>query len=156
MQSMESRTWTGEHETTGDARAVLAAQAWIGTPYVLGAALRGKGCDCVGLVRGVWADVTGNPVPAVPPWRADWVNSKARVLVDAARKYLEPVPMDQAAPGTVLVLRMQNREAHCGILDFNGRFIHAVENVGVRSVPSKAFIPQIAFAANFPITSREA
>ena len=27
---------------------------WIGTPYRHQASLKGVGCDCLGLVRGVW------------------------------------------------------------------------------------------------------
>lgn len=131
-------------------RALTSARAWIGTPYVLGAALRGKGCDCVGLIRGVWSDVTGRPAPPPPPWRADWANSSARVLVDAARTYLVPVKPSAATPGSVLVLRVQNREAHCGILDEHDQLIHAVEGAGVVSVPADSFLPQVAFAANFP------
>lgn len=52
---------------TSEPQALIAARAWMGTPYVLSAALRGVGCDCIGLVRGVWSDVTGKPAPAPPP-----------------------------------------------------------------------------------------
>jgi NlpC/P60 family putative phage cell wall peptidase len=30
------------------------ARAWIGTPDRHQASLKGMGCDCLGLVRGVW------------------------------------------------------------------------------------------------------
>lgn len=131
--------------------AVTAARSWIGTPYVLGAALRGAGCDCVGLVRGVWGDLQGLPPPPAPPWRNDWANSSARPLVAAAKEYLCPIPLDQAGPGDVVVLRVQGtREAHCGVLDHGGRFIHAMEGVGVVSVPFDAYRPGLAFAASFP------
>jgi len=134
-----------------DPAPLLAARAWIGTPYVLGAAVRGAGCDCVGLVRGVWSDLTGRPAPPAPPWRADWANASARPLVAAARQYLEPVPLDTAAPGDVVVLRVQGtREAHCGILETRGRFIHAIEGVGVACVPFDAYRPGLSFAARFP------
>ena len=33
---------------------VAEARAWIGTPYRHQASLKGVGCDCLGLVRGVW------------------------------------------------------------------------------------------------------
>ncbi len=38
---------------------VAEARSWIGTPYRHGAALKGSGCDCLGLVRGVWRGVFG-------------------------------------------------------------------------------------------------
>lgn len=135
---------------TSPSPAVLAARAWIGTPYVLGAALRGIGCDCVGLVRGVWGDLNACPPPPAPPWRADWANSSARPLVAAARKYLTPLPLDQAGPGDVVVLRVhRTREAHCGVLDHGDRFIHAMEGVGVVRVPFDAYRPGVAFVARF-------
>ncbi len=132
-------------------QALLAAQGWLGTPYVLGAALRGAGCDCVGLIRGVWSDLTGNPAPPPPPWRQDWANSSARPLVAAARKYLHPIPLDHARPGDVVVLRIGGtREAHCGILAMDGNFIHAMEGHGVVCVPFSAYRPGLSFAARFP------
>lgn len=130
--------------------ATLAARSWIGTPYVLGAALSGAGCDCVGLVRGVYGDLHQIAPPPPPPWRADWVNSSARPLVAAARQYLHPIPTETAGPGDVVVLRVQGtREAHCGILDHGDRFIHAMEGVGVVSVPFAGYRPALAFAASF-------
>ena len=38
---------------------VEAARHWLGTPYHHQASLRGVGCDCLGLVRGVWRDLLG-------------------------------------------------------------------------------------------------
>ena len=37
-------------------RIVDLARGWIGTPYLHQASCRGIGCDCLGLVRGVWRD----------------------------------------------------------------------------------------------------
>ena len=36
---------------------VAEAHRWIGTPYRHQASLRGVGCDCLGLLRGVWREV---------------------------------------------------------------------------------------------------
>lgn len=128
------------------------ARLWVGTPYVLGAALRGAGCDCVGLVRGVWSEYTGRPLPAAPPWRADWANDRARPLVAAARQYLVPKDPQEAGPGDVVVLRVQGtREAHCGILEDGDQLIHAMEAVGVVRVPFATYRPAVAYAASFPL-----
>ena len=37
---------------------VARARAWIGTPYRHRASCRGAGADCLGLVRGVWREVS--------------------------------------------------------------------------------------------------
>lgn len=152
MPTLGKAGLTVDHATDGDAPAALAAaRAWIGTPYMIGQALRGVGCDCVGLVRGVWSDVTGRPAPDAPPFRADWHNAPGRPLVAAARAYLDPVALSEARPGDVVVLRVQgSREAHCGILETDGQIIHAVETVGVVRVPFEAFRPGVTFCARFP------
>jgi NlpC/P60 family putative phage cell wall peptidase len=51
---------------------VTAARAWLGTPYRHQAATLGAGCDCVGLLRGVWRTLYGKEPPPLPPYRADW------------------------------------------------------------------------------------
>ncbi|MGA8997361.1 MAG: peptidase P60, partial [Pseudolabrys sp.] len=38
---------------------VAETRRWIGTPYRHQASLIGVGCDCLGLVRGVWRAVVG-------------------------------------------------------------------------------------------------
>jgi NlpC/P60 family putative phage cell wall peptidase len=35
---------------------VTLARGWIGTPYRHQASLKGVGCDCLGLLRGVWRE----------------------------------------------------------------------------------------------------
>ena len=48
---------------------VAAARRWIGTPYRHQASLIHVGCDCLGLVRGVWREVIGDEPEAAPPIR---------------------------------------------------------------------------------------
>jgi NlpC/P60 family putative phage cell wall peptidase len=45
---------------------IAEARAWIGTPYHHQAARKGVGCDCLGLVRGVWRATYGAD-PEHPP-----------------------------------------------------------------------------------------
>lgn len=130
-------------------RVVAAARAWIGTPYVRGAALRGAGCDCVGLIRGVLADVAGRPVPPVPGWRDDWALAPGRPLFRAAAEHLAPALPDPR-PGDVVAFRIAGHEAHVGILAPEGRVIHAAEGVGVVEVPLGGYAERIAFRAAFP------
>lgn len=128
---------------------VALARGWIGTPYVTGQALKGAGCDCVGLVRGVLAEVTGRELIAAPPFRADWAAAPGHPLLAAARLHLVALPLDDAAPGDVLALRLgPRRVTHAGILAAPGRLIHAVEGVGVAEVSLGAWRarPVAAFA----------
>ncbi len=57
------------------AAAVAAARAWIGTPYVHQASVKGVGCDCLGLLRGVWRELRGAEPLAVPNYSPDWAEA---------------------------------------------------------------------------------
>jgi len=57
------------------ARIVDAARGWIGTPYRHQAACRGAGCDCLGLVRGVWRELVGPEPERLPPYAPDWAEA---------------------------------------------------------------------------------
>ena len=52
----------------GGGSIVAIARGWIGTPYVHQASVKGAGCDCLGLLRGVWREVHGEEPEAAPAW----------------------------------------------------------------------------------------
>ena len=62
------------------------ARSWIGTPYRHQASLKVVGCDCLGLLRGVWRGVMGQEPELPPPYSADWAEAGADTLVAAARR----------------------------------------------------------------------
>ena len=112
-------------------RALAEALTWLGTPYRHQASTRGVGCDCLGLVRGVWRAIQGEEPEAVVPYRADWaeVCGEERLL-EAARRWLVEKPVEAAVPGDVLLFRMAPGAAvkHCAILSRGGptpRIVHA-------------------------------
>lgn len=110
---------------------VASARGWVGTPYRHRAAVRGVGCDCLGLLVGVWREVTGTAPPALPNYRADWRDaSHAAELQALADAWLAPGEM---GPGAVLLFRMgaSALPRHCGIMVAAGRFVHAQERLGV-------------------------
>jgi NlpC/P60 family putative phage cell wall peptidase len=109
--------------------AVLAeAREWIGTPYVHQASAKGAGCDCLGLVRGLWRALYGAEPEAPPAYTPDWAErAGAETLLEAARRHLREVAVSEAAPGDVLLFRMhaQAPVKHCAVLDEDSRIIHA-------------------------------
>lgn len=111
------------------ARALAEARRWLGTPYQHQASMPGVGCDCLGLVRGVWRALHGDEPEPTPPYTPDWAERGGEeTLLAAARRWLVEIPMGEARPGDVLVFRMSAGvpAKHCGILSGEGdRFIHA-------------------------------
>lgn len=134
---------------------VAAAERWIGTPYRHQASLRGAGCDCLGLVRGVWRDVFGVEPEAPPPYSADWGEAGAReFLLDAGRRHMVEILRDDARPGDVLVFRMrQGRIAkHMAIVAFGDTMIHAASGACVERAPIGAYRRRAVAAFIFPGT----
>jgi len=135
-------------------RIVAEARAWIGTPYRHQASLKGVGCDCLGLVRGVWREVLG-PEPELPPaYSADWAEASGREsLAQAARRHLVAAALDALQPGDVLLFRWRASlpAKHAAILVAPDRMVHAHDGVAVREV---YFAPwwrrRLAFAFSFP------
>jgi NlpC/P60 family putative phage cell wall peptidase len=110
---------------------VAAARAWLGTPYRHRASVLGAGCDCLGLLRGVWRTLYGDEPAAVPNYRADGRDAGDDLLVGLAR-FLPPASGGLAA-GQVVLFRLgrQRSARHCGIMVGPSRFVHAQERLGV-------------------------
>ncbi len=103
--------------------------------------VRGVGCDCLGLVRGVWREVVGPEPEAPPPYTPDWAErTGAETLRDAARRWLTETPLNAARPGDVVLFRMGAGAPakHAAILSGADRLIHAYWG---RAVTETAFIP---------------
>lgn len=123
------------------ARIVSAARAWIGTPYVHQASTKGAGCDCLGLLRGVWRDILGQEPEAVPAYTMDWSEpQREERLWAAAARHLSAKAREDAAPGDVLLFRMRDLGVakHLGIQGAVGEapsFLHAYTGHGVVESP---------------------
>jgi len=159
---------------TAPARIVKAARRWLGTPYHDQASVRGAGCDCLGLIRGVWRDVVGdepqNKTGPVPPYSRDWGETgPVEVLAEAARAAMIELDTADASTGDVILFRMRAGAIakHCGILSGAARgvrshrggrprFIHAYERTGViEQELTAAWKRRIAFAFRFPTSNRK-
>ncbi len=89
--------------------AVAEALTWIATPYRHQASLKGVGCDCIGLVRGVWRALSGEDV-GLPAYTPDWAEVGEReALLEGLAARFESVELAAAEPGDVLVFRMRLR-----------------------------------------------
>ncbi|MEJ6477045.1 MAG: NlpC/P60 family protein [Octadecabacter sp.] len=138
---------------------VRAARGWVGTPYHHQAATKGAGCDCLGLIRGVWRDVIGDLPEAVPPYAPDWDEPQGRdLLLAACRRLLLAKPVATAQAGDVVVFRMRAGSVakHLGIQSQTGSsaaFIHSFQGHGV--VESQFSAPwQRRIAARFAFPTR--
>lgn len=124
-----------------DAAVVAAARGWIGTPYRHQASLRGVGCDCLGLLRGVWREVVGPEPETPPPYAPDWAEAGGtEALWDAAARWFEPADAAVTA-GRVLLFRWREGSPakHCAIATSPAAMIHAHEGAAVAEAPLPPF-----------------
>ena len=123
-------------ETAGE-RISVAAKQWIGTPFHHRASLRGVGCDCIGLVCGVWREVGGPDYLDLPVYgpagQGDWPGED---LLDGLSRYLQPLGGLDPKLGDVIALQIspQGPAQHLGIVTNagpDGKFVHAYARRGV-------------------------
>jgi NlpC/P60 family putative phage cell wall peptidase len=151
------------------AAVVAIARSWLGTPYHHQMAVRQAGCDCLGLVRGVYAEFYGAPAEEAPPYSPDWAEATGtETLIDAAERHLvrvttkggRPYARD-LAPGDVLIFRMNRKgpakhaailtALNCGAIGGDA-MIHAFEHNPVCEVPMNGFWwARLAAGYRFPM-----
>lgn len=133
---------------------VVLARSWLGTPYHHQASLKGVGCDCLGLVRGVYAEAFGCAPEQPPPYSRDWAESTGReTMIEAAARHLIPIDPGEAQPGDILIFRLRPGAVakHSAILTGENRMIHAVEGAPVCEINiAPWWRRRIAAAFRFP------
>jgi NlpC/P60 family putative phage cell wall peptidase len=133
---------------------VAETRDWIGTPYRHQASLKGVGCDCLGLVRGVWRGVIGQEPERAPPYAPDWAEAASgEPLADAAARHLVAIHRDAFGEGDVVLFRWRNNlpAKHAAIVTAAGMMVHAHDGAAVAEV---ALAPwwrrRLAYAFRFP------
>ena len=133
---------------------IAAARSWIGTPYRHQASVKAVGCDCLGLVRGVWREVLGTEPETMPAYSPDWAEAGGReTLVEAASRHMMPVAYADMQPGDLLLFRWRRHlpAKHAGILASDVSFIHAQDGACVCEAPlSPWWRRRIAYVFRFP------
>jgi len=128
-----------------ETEVVQIARSWIGTPYVHQASVKGAGCDCLGLLRGVFRELSGEEAETPPPYSPDWAEATgAETLYSAMLRHLSEIELPAPAPGDIALFRMAPRSPakHCGIVAMrDGRLslIHARQNKQVSEERFSAF-----------------
>lgn len=134
---------------------VTLARSWIGTPYHNMAAIKGRGCDCLGLLRGLYAEVTDGELIGVPvyPGRPPRVALGRETMLEAACKYLVEVPKDTRGPAVVLVFRTHPKLVawHCGVMTTETKMVHSHSGRAVYEVSlGNRWEPKVVAAFRFP------
>jgi NlpC/P60 family putative phage cell wall peptidase len=123
---------------------VAEARSWLKTPYHRHASLKGVGCDCLGLHRGIGtvfgivfqeASHEVADILRAPQW---FLHLQEEYFLDvfATCPALEPVPLDAVRPGDALLFGFGDHPcSHAGVLTTPARFVHALYGKEVREDP---------------------
>ncbi|MBX8824563.1 NlpC/P60 family protein [Ochrobactrum sp. SFR4] len=123
-------------------RVLAIAEEWLGTPYRHGASRLQVGCDCLGLIRGIWRELYGTEPEDTGTYSRDWAElSRDEPLINAARRHMHLKPLSDIEAGDLLIFRWRDGVSakHLGVMAENNRFIHAYEG---HSVTLSALVPQ--------------
>ncbi len=137
-------------------RAAIVAEArgWIGTRYCHQGSRKGVGCDCLGLVRGVYRNCIGSEPEMPPPYAPDWAEASGEEsLADAALRHLVPVAREEISGGDVLLFRWREGYVakHAAIATSEGTMIHAHDGAAVCEVTlTPWWRRRLAYAFRFP------
>jgi NlpC/P60 family putative phage cell wall peptidase len=132
---------------------VAAARGWIGTPYRHQGQLKGVGCDCLGMILGVWREVGGGFEGSVPPYTPDWAEANGReTLAEGFRAHLMEIDPGEAEAGDVVLFRWRTHlpAKHAAILTARDRMVHSQQHAAVTEVPvSDWWRRRMAYAFSF-------
>lgn len=120
---------------------VAEALRWAGTPYRHQGSRRDVGCDCLGLVRGVWAQVYGVEPERPGAYSMDWAEAGGgEPLLEAARRHcVEHEGRPERGDLVLFRWRAGLPAKHAGIMVGPEHFIHAYEGA---AVVVSALVPQ--------------
>lgn len=122
-------------------RVLTEAKSWLDTPYQHQASEKGAGCDCLGLIRGIYRHLYGAEPVAPPPYSPNWAEEQGQeTLYEAAREWLCEIPNTNVIPGDIMLFRMTPTSPckHIAILTAPKVMIHAYWG---RAVVESCFVP---------------
>jgi cell wall-associated NlpC family hydrolase len=116
------------------------ATTWLGTPFHAGAAIKGVGCDCFGLIAALAAEAGG---PTLYPLPFAYTTDKFGLALREADflSLLALIAQPVAAPEVGDVLSFKGADGvqrHCAFLFPHNQLLHSVERHGVCLAPYSA------------------
>lgn len=126
---------------------VSAARGWLGTPFLHQGRLKGKGCDCVGLAKGVAVELDIKV--------GDYLNytrhPDPQLMLRLLRENLEEITVEEAKEGDLYYMYFVNDPTHIAIKTDKG-IIHSHLRVGkvVEQSLNKVWMKRIVKAFRYP------
>jgi NlpC/P60 family putative phage cell wall peptidase len=114
---------------------VAVAESWFGTPYRPHSCLKGVGCDCGSLLKGVYEEAGFVPSVLLPENYSVQISQHKldTTYIDIVMKYMQEITEAEVLPGDVVLYKMGvGVWAHAAIIKVWPEFvIHSLEADGV-------------------------
>ncbi len=123
-------------------RIIAEARSWLGTPWRHQASVKGVGCDCAGLVRGVGnalglMDCREGAVGTAEfagygraPEPKRMIRALDRFMTRSSRAAARQPDALEPVPGSVLLIRFDRDPQHLAILTLEDTIVHALASAG--------------------------
>ena len=103
---------------------VATARSWIGTPFHHQARVKGKGCDCFGLIIGVARELNLRGKNSTLVADHDEVTYpkmlNGQYVIDRLSQIFDEITVESAEPGDVVLFKIHGNPQHLAILsDYN-------------------------------------
>jgi NlpC/P60 family putative phage cell wall peptidase len=116
---------------------IAEARSWCGTPYHHQSRLKHVGCDCLGLIIGVWEALCDKSFDRKLSYARDWAETADdEFFASSLLDYCDQVDLNAIAPADIILFRWRPTSIakHAAILTSPTSFIHAHERAGVCEV----------------------
>lgn len=95
------------------------AKSWEGTPFRMGAQMKGVGVDCVSFLKGILENIGEPTVRPDTRWSGQWGYYDLTLMVDQLKGMgwgpIEP-NLENAESGDIMVFTAGRHYLHCGIV----------------------------------------
>lgn len=115
-------------------RLAQAALAWLGTPHINQAKVKGKGVDCGMLLIAALEDagyIERDSIKVAPYSNEFHLHHSKEWYLETVQKYCEEIPSEKMAPGDFFMYKIGRCVSHGGIYIGGHNICHSVIGQGV-------------------------
>jgi len=139
--------------------AVLEARAWLDTPFHHQASVKGAGCDCIGLIKGVGTTlklVDYDPASTQAQSFANYsMLPNSRRMREGLATWLVEIPVAEAMLADIYFMAWGREPQHVALVTDKG-IIHSYSGVGkvVEHALDESWRRRIVAAYRYPVFSK--
>ena len=135
--------------------AIEEARSWVGTPFKHQASLKGVGCDCIGLIKGIGVALNlvdyDEKSDKAKPYLNYRLMPDSKKMREGLAVFLVPIDVIDAVAGDILFMAWTKEPQHVAFISERG-IIHSYSAVGkvVEHTFDKSWKERVMGAYRYP------